>query len=126
MEKLRTSLTIIRHSFDVMGKHPRLLVFPLLSFVAAVVVYAFFLVPLIFHMTMGEIWHALWSPGEGWASLAPWRDLDPTKGGPWQNVPIPGFIAYYLLTMFTVTFINVALYSQIIAAMNGGQASVSR
>lgn len=126
MEKLRTSLTIIRHSFDVLGRHPRLMVFPLLSFVAAVVVYAFFLVPLMFHMTMGEIWRALLSPGEGWASLAPWRDVDPTEGGPWQNIPIPGFIAYYLLTMFTVTFINVALYSQIIAAMNGGQASVSR
>ena len=38
MEKLRTSLTIMRHSFSMMGRHPRLLVFPVLSLVATVLV----------------------------------------------------------------------------------------
>jgi hypothetical protein len=125
MEKLRTSLTIIRHSLGVMVRHPRLLVFPAIGTVAALVVYIFFLAPLLFDTTMGEIWYTLRLPDERWDAIAPWRAESDAAGSLWQR-HFFAYAGYYLIAMFTMNFVNVALYSQIIEAMNGGRVSVAR
>ena len=60
MEQLRTSLTIIWHSLHVLCRNPRLLAFPLISFVATFVIYVFVIAPLLFHTSVAEIWQMLW------------------------------------------------------------------
>jgi len=126
MEKLRTTLTIFRHSLQVLGRNPRLLVFPLVSLFAVGAVYIFFFVPLTLHKSLSQAWHALGDPLSGWESLGPWHIAIDAQGNPVTDIPVFGLAVYYLIAMFVMTFINVALYSQIIAALNGGRVSVSR
>lgn len=125
MDKLATSLTIIRHAFGVMWRNPTLLVFPLFGLLAGIGVYVFFLAPLLFDTTMAEIWYMLQLPGESWDVIAPWRAAEEGAGNLGRDHWL-GYAAYYLLAMFMTTFFNVALYSQIIEALNGGRVSVAR
>lgn len=124
MEKLRTSLTIIGHSLDILGRHPRLIVFPLLSLVVLLPVFAFFVAPQFLGVLLAETWHAIWESGEArdvFAAVA--RTFAPGTS-PRVEGSFPGLAAGYLLCMLIMTFFNVALYSQVIEAMNGGRVSV--
>jgi len=124
MEKLRTSWMIFRHSLDVMRRNPRLLLFVLVGIFASLPVYLFILEPLVTHMTLTQIWFALWNPDEGWQELSPFEIG--TKGNLSLRGPLLAYAVCYLLSMFMMTFLNVALYSQILEAMNGGRVSLSR
>lgn len=126
LEKLRTSLTIIRHSLEVMRRHPTLLVFPVIGLLAALVTYVFFLAPQLLDLTLAEVWHTLRDPDERWDALAPWQAAKNMEGNVWTSGSFFGVGAYYLLAMFVMTFVNVALYSQVIEAMNGGKVSMLR
>jgi hypothetical protein len=127
MEQLRTSLTIIWHSLHVLRRNPRLLIFPLISLVATFVIYVFVIAPLLFHTSVAQIWQMLWIQDGVWDVLAPWDAADADtawglgRGGSWA-----GYVGFYLLAMFVATFSNVALYSEIIEALNGNRVSLSR
>ncbi len=116
MEKLWTSLTIIRHSLDIMRRHPRLLIFPVLSLAVVFLVYTFVLAPQLLDKSVAQIWYALRDPDQGLQSIGPWHAME-NGGGMFSHMSVLGYVLYYLLAILVVTFLNVALYSQIIAAM---------
>jgi len=110
MTRLRTSLQIIQQSLLVIGKHKKLLLFPLLHIAGGIVVVAFFLIPVIAGMpefTMPTVLDRLKYYGE-------------------NGYPTALFVAFYLVTMFVMTFMNVAFYSEILRAFNGGRVSLTR
>ncbi len=76
-------------------------------------------------MSVAQIWYALRDPDQGLQSIGPWHAME-NGGGMFSHMSVLGYVLYYLLAILVVTFLNVALYSQIIAAMNGGQVSVAR
>lgn len=112
LRRLDTSLTIIQHSFGIMRRHPKLLVYPAINLLATFLAYQFYFQPQFERMSETM------------------REQGPGAGG-WQGAPYANssesffqFAVFYLLGMFVTTFFNVAIYSQIIAAMNGGRVSI--
>jgi hypothetical protein len=110
MTRLRTSLQIIHQSMLVIGKHRKLLLFPLLHIAGGIVVVAFFLIPVI----------------AGLPELAIPTVLDRLKDYGDNGYPTALGVALYLATMFVMTFMNVALYSEILHAFNGRRVSLTR
>jgi hypothetical protein len=126
MSKLDTSLTIVRHSLQVLWRNPRLLVFPFISLAGLVFVYLVLIAPALFHVSVAEIWHTLWQPDKPWDAIAPWRAAENADFNPWHGRMLGAYAIAYVLAMFLFTFVQVALYSQIIQAMNGNRVSIWR
>lgn len=110
MTRLKTSLQIIHQSMLVIGKHRKLLLFPVLHIAGGIVVVAFFLIPVI----------------AGLPEFAIPTVVDRLKEYGENGYPTALFIAFYLATMFVMTFMNVALYSEILHAFNGRTVSLTR
>lgn len=129
MNRFRTSWTIFRHSFAVVRRHKALVIFPLFGIVAMFAMFAFYLVPLLFHVSIAEVWHGLWNPVETVqalpAALQHYGEAikTHTTGVTYPSLLL-GLAGFYLASVFAMTFLDVAFYSQIIQAMNGGRASV--
>lgn len=104
-----TGLSILNHSMEVLWRHPRLLWFLAIDLVLAYLAYRFFFAPAFD------------------SSLESWRDArlsGEAMGGRGPEFPYTLVALAYLPGMIYATFINVALYSQILRALNGGQVSV--
>ena len=110
MTRLRTSLQIIHQSMLVIGKHRKLLLFPLLHIAGGIVVVAFFLIPVI----------------AGLPEFAIPTVLDRLKDYGENGYPTALVVVFYLAIMFVMTFMNVALYSEILHAFNGRRVSLTR
>lgn len=110
MTRLRTGLQIIRQSMLVIGKHRKLLLFPLLHIAGGIVVVAFFVIPII----------------AGLSEFAIPTVLDRLKDYGDNGFPMALVVAFYLAIMFVMTFMNVALYSEILHAFNGRRVSLTR
>jgi hypothetical protein len=110
MTRLRTSLQIIHQSMLVIAKHRKLLLFPLLHIAGGIAVVAFFLIPFI----------------AGLPEFAIPTVLDRLKDYGDNGYPTAVAVAFYLATMFVMTFMNVALYSEILNAFNGRRVSLTR
>ncbi len=95
MSRMDTGLAILRHSMEVLWRHPRLLWFVAIELLLAYLAYSFFFGPAF---------------GESMGSR--------------PEFPYGLFALAYLPGMLYATFINVAMYSQIQQALNGGQVSV--
>jgi hypothetical protein len=117
MSRVKTANDIVGQSSYVLGRHRKLLVFPLLSLVALYVIFMYFLGPLMFHTTSAELGYAFWHTG---------RHGLPAGTYSIRNLPFGWFAVTHLVGMFVATFINFAFYSQVIQALNGGQVSVAR
>jgi hypothetical protein len=118
---LRTGDEIFRHSLWVVRRHPKLLVFPLLIMVALLAVVANVLPPAL-GVTGGEVWNGLWHPREGQQVM---HLLKKAINHP-LDLPLLWLAGAWLTGMFAVSFIHVAFYSQILAALNGGEVSGRR
>jgi hypothetical protein len=112
MEKLHTSLNIIRHSLVVLIRHPQLLWFVAIELALGYLAYRFYFTPVF--ETSTEAMRSAASSGQGW------------DGNPAAHFPYGMIALAYLPGMFLATFFNVALYSQILQALNGGQVSLAR
>lgn len=110
MTRLRTSLQIVHQSILVIGKHKKLLLFPLLHIAGGIVVVAFFLIPVLAGLPEFDIPTV----------------LDRLKAYGENGYPTALVVAFYLATMFVMTFMNVALYSEILHAFNGRRVSLTR
>jgi hypothetical protein len=117
MSKVKTANDIIGQSSYVLGRHRKLLVFPLISVVALYVIFMYFLGPLMFHTTSAELGYAFWRTD---------RHGLPAGTSSFRDLPYGWLAVTHLVVMFVATFMNFAFYSQVIQALNGGQVSVAR
>jgi len=105
MSKLSNSWNMMKASATVLKLDPELLIFPLLSGIAAVLVTATFIVPFAF-------------VGEGFGAL---ENLD-------ENVGYVGYVVgflYYLVLYSLVFFFNTALVGATMIRLDGGDPTIS-
>jgi len=123
-EKFTRSWKLLASSFQIIGRQPKLLLFPLVTFVCTVVIVLFFIAPAALLPTG----HALSQPEHWEAALHRLVAFDPAEGatrhGSLTGVGYAYVVGLYLTSMFVATFFNVAFYNEIIKALAGGQVSL--
>jgi hypothetical protein len=127
-EKFNRSWQLFVRSFQVIGRQPKLLLFPLVAFVFTVVIVLFFLAPA-----------ALLPTGYSWGQWEHWRaaghrlfELAPAVSTAYSRTHHVQFTTFgyiylavlYLTSMFCATFVNVAFYNEIIKALAGDEVSL--
>ena len=122
--KFRRSWQVFRNSLSVMGRHPKLLVFPLVTFGCTVAIALFFFAPAVLLPTGHP-----WGTGAHWLAVADrWGHLVAGDGHTqhWQPklVTYLYLAAIYFVSMVSATFFNVAFYNEIIQALAGGRVSI--
>jgi len=124
--RLHTSWELLQRSLQVLRTNPRLMLFPVISLLASLLLAVFFFVPvfaLVFNR--GGEWLETWG--------AVGQRLDGMSKEQWKQ-SLEGvrgiFYAYgaliYLVSMFVATFFNVAFYNEIIRALSGEAVSLGR
>jgi hypothetical protein len=126
--KFRRSWLLFTSSLSVIFRNRQLLVFPIVIFSLTALIVLFFLAPPLLRPT-----------GFSYASADHWQAIyhslfkHTSRGMGTQNHQIgftPAAIVYlaflYLVTMFVATFLNVAFYHEILAALTGEQVSLGR
>jgi hypothetical protein len=106
-DRIRTGFSLARCSAEVLWKDKKLIVFPILSGIACLLVLASFAAPFLFHQ---EWLKALFDDADG-------RHLPP-----WAWVVL---FAYYFCSYFVVIFFNSALISCALVRFNGGTPTVA-
>jgi hypothetical protein len=123
-EKLTRSWRLFVNSCQIIGRQPKLLLFPLVTFFCTLLIVLFFLAPAALLPTG----HA-WGHGEHWKAavqrLVEFAPADSaTRHGSLTGVGYVYVVVLYLTSMFLATFFNVAFYHEIIKALAGGQVSL--
>lgn len=116
---------LFKSSLNVILKNKELLIFPIVTSLATIVIFLFFFAPA-----------ALWPTGHSYFSAEHWHALSgmyfqPTRVRGHDGFgPTPFAGAYlvflYFVSMFVATFFNVAFYNEILAALSGDSVSLSR
>ena len=125
-EKLSRSWQLFKSSVVVIRKHPKLLVFPIVTSLLTVVIALFFLAPLVLvllapHWVQNTPWQVL---VERWGFV---RFHNGTGGNAqFQLLATLLLAGLYLLNMFLATFCGVAFNSQIMEALAGGDVSIQQ
>jgi Family of unknown function (DUF6159) len=104
-EKLSNSFALARSSWGVLCTDKKLLIFPVLSGIACLVVMASFAAPVLFLVMQN-----------------PQRDFDFEKLPPALSYGL--LFAFYFLTYFVVIFFNSALTSCALIRFNGGEPTI--
>ena len=125
MNRFERSWSLFRSSLAVILRNKELLIFPVITSIASVVVFLFFFAPAV-----------LWPTGHSYLTAEHWHALADKyftktgQPGPHEFSLSPVAIAYsgllYFVSMFVATFFNVAFYHEILAALNGEAVSLSR
>lgn len=124
VEKLQRSWMLFGRSVQVIVENPKLLVFPFITGILTLAIFAFFLAPvalvlLVPHRVEGSIFQSI-ADSIGFIQVQ-------TGNGPHVEVrPVGSAIlaGMYLLNMFLATMASVAFSSQIMAALNGKPVSI--
>ena len=130
MGKFKTSWSLFRSSLSVIGNNKKLLLFPIIGFIFVVIIGLFFLSPVL-----------LWDSGHSITELSHWQTLGQHIHNTFGNKKVSGgmvieqmfgnywyawFVLFYLISMFSTTFLNVAFYNEIINGLNGKRVSLLR
>ncbi|MFC1493820.1 DUF6159 family protein [Thermodesulfobacteriota bacterium] len=130
MGKFKTSWSLFRSSLSVIGKNKKLLLFPIIGFIFVVIIGLFFLSPVL-----------LWDSGHSITELSHWETLGQHIHKMGESKKVSGgmvieklfgnywyawFVSFYLISMFSSTFLNVAFYNEIINGLNGKRVSLFR
>lgn len=110
MNRLKRSWSLFKNSFAVLWNNKKLFIFPVLTTFSFIVIVLFYFAA-VFNISIVEKETPLGCSFEA------------TIGT--EFMPIL-FLLYYLMAMFLATFFNVAFYSEIIHALNGGEVSIMR
>jgi hypothetical protein len=122
--KFSRSWHLFVSSLQIIGRQPKLLLFPAMAFASTLVVILCFLAPV-----------ALLPTGHTWGQLEHWKavahrlfELAPSGGSTRQAIPTTTagiyLVVLYLASMFCATFFNVASYHEIIKALAGDEVSI--
>jgi len=125
MNKFQRSWLLFKSSLSVIGRNKLLLVFPIGIFACTSIIVLFFLAPPLLRPTGHSYVSA-----QHWQSI--YHSLFSQAGGAGQTGAqvtfTPGAIAYlaflYLVSMFIATFLNVAFYHEILAALSNQPLSI--
>ena len=130
MGKFKTSWNLFRCSLSVINKNKKLLLFPVIGFIFIVIIGLFFLSPVL-----------VWDSGHSITELSHWQTLGQHIHEMVGNKKVTGgmvikqlfgnywyawFVLFYLISMFSTTFLNVAFYNEIINGLNGKRVSLLR
>ncbi len=130
MGKFKTSWNLFKCSLSVIGKNKKLLLFPIIGFIFIVIIGLFFLSPVL-----------LWDSGHSITEPSHWETLGQHIHEIFENKEISDgtkieklfgnywyawFVSFYLISMFSTTFLNVAFYNEIINGLNGKSVSLLR
>jgi hypothetical protein len=126
--KFTRSWRLFASSCQIIGRQPKLLLFPLVAFAFTVVIALFFIAPAALLPTG----HALSQSAHWQAAAHRFVELQPvvsTTYSKTQHVGLTGagyaYVAVlYLTSMFCATFFNVAFYNEIIKALAGDEVSI--
>ena len=127
-EKFTRSWKLLASSFQIIGRQPKLLLFPFVTFVCTVVIVLFFIAPAALLPTGNAL-----SQPEHWEAamhrLVAFEPAVSTTYSHTQHWNLTGVgyayvVVLYLTSMFLATFFNVAFYNEIIKALAGGQVSL--
>lgn len=130
MRKFKTSWSLFRSSLSVIAQNKRLLLFPVIGFIFFVIIGLFFLSPVLLwdsghSITEPSHWEAL---GQHIHKMADGNEvtgsmvIEKLYGNYWYA----WFVLFYLISMFSATFLNVAFYNEIIKGLNGKRVSILR
>lgn len=122
--RFRNSWQLFRSSIRVLVRHPRLLLFPVVTFACTVIIALFFFAPAVLIPTGHP-----WNTGAHWLAVAGhWGYLTHPRPHAQQWHPNAAAYAYlaiiYLVSMACATFFNVAFYHQILHALAGGRVAL--
>lgn len=130
--RFRNTLELAKSSLAVMTAQPKLLVFPLLISGFTLAIAFFLLAPLVLIPTG----HPFTSPAHWNALVQEVFHQSPAHAGHAHhqfgfsfssNPLLTAYLAvFYFISMFCATFFNVAFYHEILAALRGGEVSLSR
>ncbi len=125
MNKFERSWTLFKSSLNVIVKNKELLIFPIVTSLATIVIFLFFFAPAV-----------LWPTGHSYFSAEHWHALSGMYFQPakvrghdgFGPTPLAGayLVFLYFVSMFVATFFNVAFYNEILAALSGQSVSLSR
>jgi hypothetical protein len=126
LEKLQRSWLLFRRSVQVIVENPKLLVFPLITGILTLAIFAFFFAPVALILLAPQ-----WVEGSAVQALAHGIGIVQLRPGSGPHVEIqPGGSAIlaglYLLNMFLATMASVAFTSQIFEALNGKPVSIQQ
>ena len=125
MNKFQRSWLLFKSSISIIAKNKLLLVFPIGIFACTTIIILFFLAPPLLRPT-----------GYSYVSAQHWQTIyhslvsqSASAGQPGSQLAFtPGAIAYlvflYLISMLIATFLNVAFYHEILAALGGQPVSI--
>jgi hypothetical protein len=125
MNRIERSWHLFKSSLMVIIRNKQLLIFPIVTSIATVIIWLFFFAPAALYPTG----HSYLS-GEHWQTLGA-KYFRSTGSGNHEHFSLsPIAAAYcaliYFVSMFVATFFNVAFYNEILAALNGEAVSLSR
>ena len=122
MGKFARSWDLFKRSVGVVGQNPKLLLFPLITFVLVCIIALFFILPITFANTG----HAVTDPAHWKAVAGMWIVTDAETGEALlRPVAYVVIVGAYLLSMFLSTFFNVAFFNEILNALSGRPVSIT-
>ena len=130
MGKFKTSWSLFRSSLSVITQNKRLLLFPIIGFFFIVIIGIFFISPIFLWDSGHSItdplhWEAL---GEHYGKMLENQEVKPETRieMKFTKTMLAWCALFYLISMFSATFINVAFYNEIINGLNGKRVSLLR
>ena len=117
--KLNSSWELMQSSLRVIRANPRLALFPVVSSFCAILLAAFFFLPIVV-VVVGNTGVQTWLAGRHWDGKEI-EALQRTLG--WTFYSYSAVI--YLVSLFVGTFFNVAFYHEIMRALAGGNVSLA-
>lgn len=116
MNRLQTSVQIFHQSLAMLKQHRQLLLFPALNLLAVAAVIFVFIIAI----TIGSTTDFIWADG----FLEQLVGNEDGEGESQSFLILALLLPIYLAAMFVATFLNVALYHEILKAFRGGPVSV--
>lgn len=131
MQKFKRSWVLFKASIQVIAHNKKLLVFPALSFVLTAVILIFCLTPITliktgFRYDQFEHWKAVGQTFFTTKMVAATPESKATEELVVKPIGMVAAAGFYFLSMFLVTFFNVAFFHQILVALKGGAVSLSQ
>lgn len=126
--RFNTSWSLVKSTFGIIQRDKKLLLFPAVNLVFVLAILFFFTVPILFINTghpflSFDHWKVL---GNKLVEISPSATPGEKDEITLKPLALTYLAAMYFVSMFASTFLNVAFYSEILAAFRGDAVSIQR